>query len=106
MGMGVTEDQIVENLPELAEAALALALGLWVEERGRDGVRRVRRLPPDFRAIVYCMDRIMGRPGERIELEVPGAGATRMEFDSRAGRIYGEAADGAVGAVREADATW
>jgi hypothetical protein len=48
---------------------IALAKGVTVQEVTAEGETVVFTRPPDYRAGQYLMDRIMGKPKERIESE-------------------------------------
>jgi hypothetical protein len=47
-----------------------LAAGVWVEEPSITG-RVVYQKPPDYKAIAYLIDRIMGKPTDRKEHNFP-----------------------------------
>lgn len=79
------EDLIADKLPNVAEALIDLALGVFVwetptqmaERLARDpgGSRQLQRIyhePPNLRAAQYLMDRIAGRPVERKPEEDKG----------------------------------
>lgn len=70
--IAAAEKQIVDRLPAVVEGMLALAVGHLVEETTPDGTRIVYKKSPDFKAAQYCMDRILGKPTERKELEHTG----------------------------------
>lgn len=63
------ERQIVDSLPRIVDAQIKLALGqIIVSEETLEGPS-VYAVPPDARAGQYLMNRIMGRPIERHEIE-------------------------------------
>jgi hypothetical protein len=66
------ERQIRDRLPSLIDNMLALADGVWVEEITLEGQRNVYKRPPDRAANQYLIDRIMGKPTERREIEHSG----------------------------------
>jgi hypothetical protein len=67
------EDRIRAELPALIDRLLDLARGVLVyEEEGPNGVERVYRIPPDFKALSYLLDRVMGRPAQRMEMSGEG----------------------------------
>lgn len=63
------EKQIRDHLPQIVESMIALAKGVTVQEVTAEGETVVFTRPPDYRAGQYLMDRIMGKPKERIESE-------------------------------------
>lgn len=62
------EDIIADRLPSLLENMFVLADGVTVEEEIRDGGRRIYTEPPDRQANEYLINRIMGKPTERVEV--------------------------------------
>ena len=64
------EKRIADELPALIANLVQLANGVTIEETGKDGGKLVYRRPPDFKANEYLINRLMGRPTERIEAEV------------------------------------
>lgn len=65
------EQKIADKLPWLVDQMMELATGVLVEDTGIDGAPFVYQKPPDRQAIVYLMDRIMGKPTERREYNFP-----------------------------------
>ncbi len=65
------EKQIRDRLPWLIEQQFSLAEGVFIEERTNDG-RLIYQKPPDYKALAYLIDRIMGKPTERQEQEHSG----------------------------------
>lgn len=65
------ERKIVDSLPHLVEAQLKLALGQVIvqDENPVTGELNVYAVAPDRRAGQYLLDRIMGKPTERIDLD-------------------------------------
>ena len=61
------EQRIADRLPELIDNLLALAGGVWVEVEDKDGSRRIYAEPPDRAANEYLINRIVGKPTERVE---------------------------------------
>lgn len=61
------EKQIRDRLPWLIDRQFELAEGVYIEERTPDG-KLIYQRPPDYKAIAYLIDRIMGKPTERHEL--------------------------------------
>jgi hypothetical protein len=77
------EKVLAAALPEVAQAQVQLAVGVWREETLPDGTRRVYQVPPSERACKDILDRIGGRPVARVEQEVngpEGAPASQMVF--------------------------
>ena len=64
------EAKLTARLLQIIDSALALTEGIWVEETTPDGVRRIYKKPPNIKAIIYCIDRIMGKPTERKEIGI------------------------------------
>ena len=63
------EKRIADRLPELIDNMLELAGGVTVQETDFDGGVKVYTRPPDFKANEYLINRIMGKPTERREIE-------------------------------------
>lgn len=61
------EKQIADKLPWLIDKMLELADGVYVEKIGVNGTM-VYQQAPDYKALSYLVDRIMGKPTERKEL--------------------------------------
>ncbi len=69
------EAQIKDRLPDIVDALMASAVGLWVEQKDSlgnvlenpDGTTKVYRTNPDVKAGMYLVDRILGKPTERTE---------------------------------------
>lgn len=62
------EKRIADRLPWLIDQMMDLAEGVVVQEVDKDGNPRIYQRPPDYKAIAYLVDRIMGKPTERKEL--------------------------------------
>jgi hypothetical protein len=60
------EARICDALPEIVDNMLALARGVLVEKHTQEG-EVVYRTPPDYKALRYLIDRILGKPVERVE---------------------------------------
>jgi hypothetical protein len=75
------ERRIVDRLPDLIDSLLDLATGVQVEEVGDDGEPRVYTRPPDRKAAEYLVNRIMGIPTARIEVENSGEVGVRYTAD-------------------------
>lgn len=91
------EKKIADKLPWLIDQMMELAEGVVVQEFDREGIPRVYQRPPDFKAIAYLVDRIMGKPTERKEITGADGGAIPLEItriDYRDG--LAEAADGSA----------
>jgi hypothetical protein len=58
------------GLPGIVDRMLELADGVTVQEPGPDGEPRIYSRPPDRDAAKYLIDRILGRPTERIQHEL------------------------------------
>lgn len=80
------EKRIADRLPELVELQFELAQGVWVEEIGPLGQRKVYKRIPDRDAGQYLMNRILGKPIERQEIGGVDGGLIEVAFvDYRAG---------------------
>jgi hypothetical protein len=76
------EKRIADRLPSLIDKMLDLADGVMVEEVDLSGEKTVYQRPPDRVALIYLIDRIMGKPTERRELSGPERGPIPVEtFD-------------------------
>jgi len=67
------ESRIADRLPFLIDRMFELAEGIEVESIDAEGERRIYSRPPDRDAIKYLMDRVMGKPTERVEAEHSGS---------------------------------
>lgn len=66
------EKQIVDKLPHLIGKMLELADGVTVQGVDPEsGATTVYTKPPDRQALIYLIDRIMGKPTERKEHTFP-----------------------------------
>lgn len=78
------EKRIADRLPTLIDKMFELADGVLVEEISLTG-RAVYQKPPDYKALSYLIDRIMGKPTERQEVDLQGEvsikGYTRVSPD-------------------------
>lgn len=63
------EGKIRDRLPELIDRLFELADGVLVEEVDLAGRPRVYQRAPDYKSLVYLVDRVMGKPTERRELK-------------------------------------
>lgn len=61
------EDRIADRLPELIDNLFELAKGVTIQETDNRGNERVYTRAPDFKANQYLVDRILGKPTERVE---------------------------------------
>ena len=59
-----------DGLPGIVDRMLELADGVTVQEPGPDGEQRIYTRPPDREAAKYLIDRILGKPTERIKHEL------------------------------------
>lgn len=66
------EDRIADRLPQLIDNLIALADGVEVEEAMPNGGTRIYSRAPDYKANEYLINRIMGKPTERHEIESEG----------------------------------
>lgn len=66
-----SSDGYVQRLPRNEATLQALCDGIYVEEIGPDGKRTVYQKEPSLRALIYSIDRALGKPTERLEIEEP-----------------------------------
>lgn len=79
------EAQIVEALPNVIGALLELSLGITVQEVDeKTGAINVYTRPPDGKAGMYLVDRILGKPTQRAEVDVEVEGLDVNEQAQRA----------------------
>lgn len=65
----IVSEAICGRMPELVQAQIDLALGVYFEDVGPDGVeRRVYRAKPNAQTIEYLMNRELGRAVEMTDL--------------------------------------
>src|SRR5215217_2442850 len=64
------EKKIADRLPWLIDKMMELADGVYVEKIGLTGPI-VYQQAPDYKAIAYLVDRIMGKPTDRKEFAFP-----------------------------------
>lgn len=90
--VNAAEKQIVDHLPAIVAAQVKLALGqILVQEddpNAPEGTPEIYAVPPSERAGQYLMNRIMGRPVERHEIEadvdlVDNTPTTDLDEDTR-----------------------
>ena len=63
------EQKIMGHIPELIDVKVEAAKGLYEYRKGPDGLVRVYKTKPDGKAGEYLVDRVMGKPKERLETE-------------------------------------
>jgi hypothetical protein len=78
------EDLIADRLPDLVENLFRLAEGVEVQKADRTGKPYVYSQPPDREANVYLINRILGKPKERIEHSGDDGGPLQAEVISGA----------------------
>jgi hypothetical protein len=64
------EKQIRDRLPELIDKMMELSAGVLSEKYTITGTV-VYQMPPDYKALAYLIDRIMGKATERRIIELP-----------------------------------
>lgn len=82
------EKRIADRLPLLIDRALELADGVTVQEVDKDGGVAVYTKPPDLKAIIYLVDRIMGKPTERQEVSGPDGSPIEAVFRNALNTVY------------------
>lgn len=76
------EQRIVDRLPELIDSMFELAQGVLVEETNIvTGKPQTYRKPPDRAACQYLIDRILGKPTERVEQEHSGEVRINVRYE-------------------------
>ncbi len=73
-----TDRSIAENLPKLVETLLNIAVGIKIEKDTADG-KQVYTQPPNRMAAEYLINRVLGKPAERIQTD--GADIAFEELD-------------------------
>lgn len=87
------EDIIADRLPSLIENMFALADGVTVQEATPDGGVRVYTRPPCRQSNEYLLNRIMGKPTERLEHDF--SGLSDAELIARVqGHVRGDGEEG------------
>lgn len=64
------EKQIADQLPHLINKLFELAEGITVQETDKDGKEIIYTRAPDLGALKYLVDRVMGKPTERKEMQL------------------------------------
>ena len=70
--IAAAEKQIADRLPSIIEKLFELGDGITVQETAANGDVRIYERPPDREALKYLVDRILGRPKERLDAELTG----------------------------------
>jgi hypothetical protein len=83
------EKKIRDGLPDLVALAFVRARGVVVKDVTEKGEVEYYETPPDLKAIVYLMDRIMGKPTERKEVSGPGGDAIPFTVEQALAKVYG-----------------
>lgn len=73
------EKKIADRLPWVVDKLFELADGVYVEKPGLTGPI-VYQQAPDYKALAYLADRIMGKPTERKEITGAEGGAIPIRF--------------------------
>ncbi len=81
------EKRIADNLPNIIDKLMELADGVTVQETGKDGSERIYDRPPDREAAKYLIDRIMGKPTERQEVDNSGDLVIRVHYAEQEHRV-------------------
>lgn len=76
------ERRIRDRLPELIDRMFELADGVTVQERTPTGMPVIYQRAPDYKALSYLIDRIMGKPTERKEVSGPEGEPLGIQFYS------------------------
>jgi hypothetical protein len=70
--IAAAEQKITDNLPMIVDRMIELVNGVTVQETDSHGNARVYSLPPDREAGRYLMDRVMGKPLQRADVNLTG----------------------------------
>lgn len=81
------EKHIADRLLLYLDNMEALAAGIWVEEKDKDGERRIYLRAPDRQANEYLMNRIMGKPTDRKELSGPDGSPITFNWNATVAEI-------------------
>lgn len=88
------EKQIRDRLPWLIDKQFELADGVWREQILPDGETRIiYQEKPDYRALSYLIDRIMGKPTERKELTGEDGAPLFPDFERALNKAYADSDD-------------
>lgn len=68
--IATAEKRIADKLPQLIEKLFELADGVSIQETDKDGVPIVYLRPPDRQALEYLINRVMGKPVEKRDVNV------------------------------------
>lgn len=79
--INAAEKKIADRLPGLVDNLLELANGVTVQEIGFDGEPRTFTRPPCFKSNAYLIDRIIGKPINKVEHTGEGGGPIAIEQD-------------------------
>ena len=83
------EKQIADRLPWLIDRMMELAEGVRVEKYGLTGLV-VYQQAPDYKAIAYLVDRIMGKPTERREITGDDGAPLFPDFEKALRKAYAD----------------
>lgn len=60
--VAAAEQRLRDRLPELLDALVDAALGAFLLVETEAGAKRVYRRPPDTKAAIYLVERVLGKP--------------------------------------------
>lgn len=86
------EKQIADRLPHLIEKMMELADGVLTEKISVDG-RVIYQNPPDYKALSYLIDRVMGKPTERKEITGDAGAPLFPDFERALQKTYADDTD-------------
>lgn len=78
--VAAAEKRISDALPTLIDKMLELANGVTVSETDQRGAEVIYTRPPDRQAAEYLLNRIMGKPTERSEVDQSGSTIIRVVY--------------------------
>lgn len=85
--IAAAEDLIADKLPWIVAKGLELIEGVWVEEPGPKGTRRVYKRPPCSRTMLAFLERIAGKAVQAVELNNGDDGPLKIQV------VYADALD-------------
>lgn len=97
------EDKVCDHLPALVNHMLQLAYGIKLAKKTPQGGEIIYKTPPNFKALAYLIDRILGKATERQEISGPDGGEIHLNpfFLEGLDKVYGgQAADETETAAR------
>ncbi len=79
--IAAAEKRIADKLPHLVDKLLELVDGVTIESEDQHGETHIYQRPPDRQAAQYLLDRIIGKPKERLDLSAEHTGEVRIRVE-------------------------